>query len=68
MDNPTPGQAAFEAYSDYTSGLTYDGQPIPPWNMLNDTVKGAWEAAAKFVLDNFSAPPVDPVPPTQDSV
>jgi hypothetical protein len=42
-------QIAFEAYGNYTEGVTFDGRPIPPWEELGDSIRAAWEAAAEAV-------------------
>lgn len=48
------GQIAFEAYSDFTGGKTYNGLPIPEWHDVGDTVQGAWIAAARAVRESVS--------------
>jgi hypothetical protein len=40
------GQRAYAAYGDATGGLTHDGQPMPTWTDLGDTIQQAWIAAA----------------------
>lgn len=50
-DPRTPGQIAFDAYSTYTGNLTHDGKAIPAWRALSERVRGAWESAARAVLE-----------------
>ena len=39
-------QAAYEAYSKYTGGVTFDGRPMPTWAELPDKIRDAWRTAA----------------------
>jgi hypothetical protein len=48
-DFKSPGQLAFEAYSERKSGKTYDGKSIPKWRELPIDVLEAWDAAASAV-------------------
>lgn len=45
----TAGNVAFEAYKKLVEGATHDGEPIPNWMLLSQTVRDAWEAAAYAV-------------------
>lgn len=49
---PALARAAFEAYGASTGGLTWDGKPIPPFDVIRQNtphVAAAWEAAASAV-------------------
>jgi hypothetical protein len=42
------GRALFDAYNAAGSnpGVTFDGRPVPTWDLLNDDVRAKWDAAA----------------------
>lgn len=44
--NDEHARAAFAAYTSAVGGVTYDGKPIPGWDLLTDTVRAGWRAAA----------------------
>jgi hypothetical protein len=47
MSGKTPGQAAYEGYRAFSRGKSLiSGQPIPEWDVLEDDLTAAWEAAA----------------------
>jgi len=49
---PALARAAFEAYGASTGGKTWDGKPIPPFDVIRERtphVAAAWEAAADAV-------------------
>ena len=46
---PTPGELAYTAYRDHTSGKTWNGYPMPMWADLPPAVRLAWEAGAQAV-------------------
>jgi len=54
MTDPTPGQIAFEAYSQATDPAT--------WDALTTELKAIWETVAQAVLSNF-----EPIPPPMPS-
>ncbi len=39
-------QAAYDAYGKRTQWLNFQGNPMPAWDDLGDTIRGAWVAAA----------------------
>lgn len=43
------GKLAFDAYCKQVGNITHDGQPIPVWRELGDTVRAGWIAAALAV-------------------
>lgn len=54
MPRSTPALAriAFEAYGESTGGKTWDGKPIPPFDVIRERtphVARAWEAAVEAV-------------------
>lgn len=54
MTGITPGQAAYEGYRAYSRGKSLiSGQPIPGWEVLEDDLVRAWEAAAQAVADEY---------------
>lgn len=44
-------RAAYQAYGEATGGRNYRGEPMPAWEDLGDTIRGAWAAATTAVLD-----------------
>jgi hypothetical protein len=47
----TPGQVAYEAYFNHSSGKSLiSGDPLPAWSATSAPLKAAWEAAATAVL------------------
>jgi hypothetical protein len=42
-----PGQVAFEAYGDAVGWTAYDGQAMPQWDDIRDSIKNGWRAAAR---------------------
>lgn len=40
-------RAAYHAYGAVTSWRNFRGEPMPPWQALPDSIKGAWEAATE---------------------
>lgn len=45
------GRAAFEAYNVAVGGLTWDGKPIPGWEVVTDKVREGWRVAAMAAVD-----------------
>jgi hypothetical protein len=46
----TPGNVAYDAYMDFTGGVSLtSGQPLPEWDKQSDRHRAAWEAAAEAV-------------------
>jgi hypothetical protein len=43
-------QVAYEAYSRFTGGKTFDGRDMPMWAGLTDTIRDAWRAAIYAVI------------------
>lgn len=43
-------EAAYSAYGEDAKWLTWNGNPMPQWDQLNDAVKSHWIAAVEFVL------------------
>lgn len=46
---PSPAERAQRAYAAYgvaTGGLNFQGDPMPQWDDLGDTIRQAWHAAA----------------------
>lgn len=39
MSERSIGQIAFESYNASKGGVTYDGRPIPPWDMVGAEVQ-----------------------------
>ena len=51
------GQVAYEAYSEKANGLSLvSGSQLPPWDVLNTSIQGAWEAAARAVVASMETP------------
>ena len=50
------GQIAFDAYNAERGGLTHDGKPTPPWEVLGDGVRSGWTAGAHAVLKSATFP------------
>lgn len=40
------GQIAFERYNEARGGLTYDGKPVPGWDVIPQGIRDGWEHAA----------------------
>lgn len=40
------GQVAFERYNEARGGLTYDGKPVPGWDVIPQGIRDGWEHAA----------------------
>lgn len=49
MTDRTLGEVAYAAYGQTTDHLNYQGQPMPAWTDLGDTIRRAWENAAQAV-------------------
>lgn len=47
-------QAAYRAYGEHTGGKNYRGEPMPAWEDLGDTIRGAWVAATTAVADRVT--------------
>lgn len=45
---------AYEAYGQATGGRNHRGEPMPAWEDLGDTIRGAWVAAATAVVDRVT--------------
>lgn len=45
----TAGHVAFEAYRKSAGGTAHNGEPIPGWMMVKQSVRDAWGAAAYAV-------------------
>jgi hypothetical protein len=46
------GQIAFEAYRNHSGGESLvSGQALPAWPGLDERIRGAWEYAARQVID-----------------
>lgn len=70
MTEPTPldlGQAAYAAYGESTGHRTHQGQPMPAWDELGETIQQAWIAAADAVAQAVTAPPDAEQAPAGDS-
>jgi hypothetical protein len=39
-------RAAYAAYGEVTGGTNFQGQPLPAYDDLGDTIQRAWQAAA----------------------
>ena len=60
--NDEHARAAFAAYTSAVGGVTYDGKPIPGWDLLTDTVRAGWRAAA-LAARGEQREPAAPAPP-----
>ena len=49
-------QVAYDAYGESTGHKNYQGQPMPVWDDLGDSIQAAWVAAALAVADALSGP------------
>jgi hypothetical protein len=49
-------RVAYEAYGKATDYKNYQGLPMPEWDDLTDTIRGAWRAAALAVVDAEDEP------------
>lgn len=69
---PDLARALFDAYNASTGGLTWDGKPVPPYDVIAQNtphVARAWEAAARKAVEMIGRPemglsPVAPVSQT----
>ena len=52
---PTPGAAAFAAYSAAVGGVAVNGVALPAWPGLTPAVKAGWEAAAAAAVNHATA-------------
>ena len=57
-DDVTLGQVAYAAYGRTTNNLNYQGLPMPAWDALGDTIREAWENAAKAIQGATVSPPI----------
>lgn len=48
---------AYVAYGETTGFRNFQGNPMPSWNNLGDTIQAAWIAAANAVQDHLSRSP-----------
>ncbi len=48
-------QRAYAAYGDVTGGKNYQGNPMPAWDALGETIQDAWHAAVRTVLSSADA-------------
>lgn len=48
---------AYTAYGNATGGKNFQGNPMPAWADLGETIQGAWLAAATAVYENLMGPP-----------
>lgn len=55
------GRVAYQAYGDSTGGLTHQGEPMPAWEGLGDTIQAAWIAAAGEIKHVVTGPGGEPV-------
>lgn len=47
VDHGSLAQQLYEAYGDSVGWKNYMGFPMPPWELLSDTVKDGWAAVAR---------------------
>lgn len=57
-DDVTLGEVAYTAYGRTTDFKNYQGLPMPAWQDLGDTIRAAWENAAKAVKGATSSPQI----------
>lgn len=57
-DDVTLGEIAYAAYGRTTNHVNYQGLPMPAWTELGDTIRLAWENAAKAVQGATVSPPI----------
>lgn len=48
---------AYRAYGDYTEWKNFAGMPMPQWDELPETIRGAWIAAIAAAL-TVQHPPI----------
>jgi len=61
--NKTLGQIAYEGYCETTGWKSLvSGAVLPQWEDVNNSIKEAWEAAAKAVQREILAKRVDATP------
>lgn len=51
-------ESAYKAYAASTGNKNFQGNPMPEWSALPDTIRNAWEAAARqagYCIENKSA-------------
>lgn len=48
---------AYGAYGQTTGFKNFQGNPMPKWDDLGDTIQGAWVAAANAVNNYLMGPP-----------
>lgn len=56
-DQLTMAQLAYTAYGQTTDFKNYQGNPMPAWGDLGDTIQAAWVAAANAVSNYLMGPP-----------
>jgi hypothetical protein len=61
MPAQTPlAEVAYQAYGSATDFKNYQGNPMPAWADLPDTIRHAWTVAADAVLTAAQQRPADP--------
>lgn len=50
LDSRSPGQRAYEAYSEHANGLSIRGEELPAWDDQDDEIRHHWHAAAAALL------------------
>lgn len=60
------GKRAFDAYNESVGGKTWDGKPIPPWELLTERIREAWRCASDAVIHGVECG--DEGPTEQDRV
>lgn len=50
-------QLAYDAYGNTTDHKNYQGNPMPTWDALGDTIQGAWVAAVNAVVTDLQGGP-----------
>jgi hypothetical protein len=56
-DQIVMAKLAYAAYGKTTDFKNYQGNPMPSWDALGDTIQGAWVAAANAVNNYLMGPP-----------
>lgn len=47
-------KVGYEAYGEYVSWQTFDGQQMPTWDGLSDRTRNAWAACALAIEDDVT--------------
>jgi hypothetical protein len=64
----TSGRINYEAYRDCMHYTAYRVDPMPPWPMIEQPMKEAWEEAAEAVISHYIEVSVRKADDVEDSL